>query len=247
MKKIIITLIILVILLLVFGDRLSKLIFKPESQTRAEPIKSNNIVTNLDILDKVLIKCWYEHAIWTREYVIAVLNNFDYKDRTAEKLLQNQDDIGNVFRKYYGINIGNTITSLLKEHVLVLVAILSAVKNRNDNDVSDLMKKWYKNADKLADELNSINPLFSKSEAHKMVESHLKFVTEYMLAYYNHNWSNDMDAYQKDLDHLLILAQVISRNIKIQFTNEIKVSKETHVEIDDIGLALHKQPNINSS
>jgi hypothetical protein len=40
-------------------------------------------------------KLWEDHVTWTRVYIISVANGTADKDATAQRLLQNQVDIGN--------------------------------------------------------------------------------------------------------------------------------------------------------
>ncbi len=47
-------------------------------------------------------KVWIDHTIWTRSYIVsAVSNRPDQKD-VLDRLLRNQQDIGNVIKPYYG-------------------------------------------------------------------------------------------------------------------------------------------------
>lgn len=61
-------------------------------------------------------KVWINHTIWTRSYIVsAVSNRQDQKD-VLDRLLRNQQDIGNVIKPYYGEAAGNKLADLLREH-----------------------------------------------------------------------------------------------------------------------------------
>ena len=47
---------------------------------------------------------------------------------TQARLLNNQEDIGNAIRPYYGRAAGNQLTALLNEHIVGAVALLAAAK-----------------------------------------------------------------------------------------------------------------------
>jgi hypothetical protein len=63
-------------------------------------------------------KLWEDHVTWTRLYIVSVAAGLPDKDLTAQRLLQNQVDIGNAIKPFYGDDAGNKLTALLKEHIL---------------------------------------------------------------------------------------------------------------------------------
>ena len=48
---------------------------------------------------------------------------------TKARLLENPKDIADVFRKYYGNNIANTIQKLLTEHLVIGGDLIVAIGN----------------------------------------------------------------------------------------------------------------------
>ena len=41
------------------------------------------------------------------------------QDAAAKRLLKNQEDIGNAVAQYYGRGVGDKLTKMLKEHILI--------------------------------------------------------------------------------------------------------------------------------
>lgn len=81
-------------------------------------------------------KVWIDHTIWTRSYIVsAVSNRPDQKD-VLDRLLRNQQDMGNVIKPYYGEAAGNKLADLLREHILIAVKIVDAAKAGNQADVT---------------------------------------------------------------------------------------------------------------
>jgi hypothetical protein len=73
-------------------------------------------------------KLWEDHVTWTRLYIVSVAAGLPDKDATAQRLLQNQVDIGNPIKPFYGDDAGNKLTALLKEHIMGAVDLLAAAK-----------------------------------------------------------------------------------------------------------------------
>jgi hypothetical protein len=71
-------------------------------------------------------KLWEDHVTWTRVYIISVGAGLGDKDAAAQRLLQNQVDIGNAIKPFYGNEAGDKLTALLKEHILGLADTLTS-------------------------------------------------------------------------------------------------------------------------
>src|SRR5262245_14631117 len=58
-------------------------------------------------LQNAMRKLWEDHITWTRLYIISVAGDLPDKDPNAQRLLQNQEDIGNAVRPLYGDDAAN--------------------------------------------------------------------------------------------------------------------------------------------
>src|SRR5262245_48397917 len=59
-------------------------------------------------------KLWTDHVVWTRNYIIAAVDDKPDAKAAADRLMKNQDDIGAAVAKFYGVDAGNKLTALLK-------------------------------------------------------------------------------------------------------------------------------------
>src|SRR6476469_8448346 len=73
-------------------------------------------------------KLWEDHITWTRLFIVSAVADLPDKDATTQRLLQNQVDIGNAIKPFYGDAAGDKLTALLKEHILGAAALLTAAK-----------------------------------------------------------------------------------------------------------------------
>src|SRR5512140_856035 len=64
-------------------------------------------------------KLWEDHITWTRLYIVSAVAGLPDAQPTAERLLQNQADIGNAIKPFYGVGAGERLTSLLRDHILI--------------------------------------------------------------------------------------------------------------------------------
>ena len=57
---------------------------------------------------------WEDHITYTRNYIISSLAGLEDAGKVAERLLRNQDDIGNAIKPDYGEQAGMKLFALLR-------------------------------------------------------------------------------------------------------------------------------------
>ncbi len=163
-------------------------------------------------------KLWEDHITWTRLYIISALADLPDKDQTATRLLQNQTDIGNAVKPFYGDAAGDKLTSLLKDHILIAADLVAAAKSGNTEKSSDATARWNANADQIAEFLSGANPKsWSLDEMKSMMHEHLSATTAEVVARLHKDWTADVQAYDKVHAQILGMADMLSSGIIHQF------------------------------
>jgi hypothetical protein len=85
---------------------------------------------------------WVEHIVWTRQYIVAAAADQPDASFAAEMLMRNQEEIGNAIRPLYGDQAGDQLTSRLKDHILIAVDLLEAVKAGNSIALEQIEPRW---------------------------------------------------------------------------------------------------------
>jgi len=95
-------------------------------------------------------KLWEDHITWTRLYIVSTVSDLPDQGPTAQRLLQNQDDIGNAIKPFYGEDAGNQLSFLLRDHILIAADLLQAAKSGDTAAFEAASARWYVNADDIA-------------------------------------------------------------------------------------------------
>jgi hypothetical protein len=161
-------------------------------------------------------KLWEDHIIYTRNYIISSLANLEDEGMVAGRLLRNQDEIGNAIKPIYGVEAGNKLTALLREHISIATEVVKAAKMNNNEELTKANKKWYSNADEIALFLSSANPNWRKDDLKIMLYKHLEFTTQEVVSRLKKDWASDIDAYDKGHVHMLMFADVLASGIVAQ-------------------------------
>ena len=80
-------------------------------------------------------KLWEGHITWTRVFIISAAGDLPDKATATDRLLQNQVDIGNAIKPYYGDAAGDKLTALLKEHITTAAEVVTAAKANDSANV----------------------------------------------------------------------------------------------------------------
>lgn len=167
-------------------------------------------------------KLWIEHVLWTRNFIISDISSLEDKSTVLERLLKNQDDIGNSIKPYYGEKAGNKLASLLREHISIAGQVVNAAKTNNKADFEKYNELWYKNVDEISDFLSSINPNYSNKNLKDLFHKHLQMITDEVVARLKKDWKGNVEAFDKGENHIIKLADAISDGIIRQFPNKFK-------------------------
>ncbi|WP_199909998.1 glycosyltransferase [Paenibacillus sp. CAA11] len=183
----------------------------------AEKKDQNCISPQMVQLRMDMQKVWIDHTIWTRSYIVsAISNRADQKD-VLDRLLRNQQDIGNVIKPYYGEAAGNKLADLLREHILIAGKIVAAAKAGNQADMKKLEADWHRNADDIAKFLSSLNPNWQFKTLQDMLYTHLQLITEIVLNCLKGDWKADIAATDKNEIHMIHFADILTEGIIKQF------------------------------
>lgn len=163
-------------------------------------------------------KLWEDHVTWTRLFVVGALANLPDKDPTTQRLLQNQTDIGNAVKPFYGDAAGEKLAALLKEHITTAAEVVAAAQANDQTKLGDASKRWYANADEIAAFLSGANPQnWPAAQMKSMMHDHLDLTTAEVVARLKGDWTADIAAYEKIHEQILNMADMLSTGIINQF------------------------------
>lgn len=165
---------------------------------------------------------WEDHITWTRNYIISAVADLEDAGKVAERLLKNQDDIGNAIKPVYGDAAGNKLAALLRDHIMIATEVVKAAKAGNNEDLTKANKKWNANADDIAVFLSSANPNWPKKALENMLYKHLEYTTQEVVSRLKKNWPSDIEAYDKGHMHMLMFADTLTDGIVKQFPDKFK-------------------------
>ncbi|WP_187375132.1 glycosyltransferase [Paenibacillus antibioticophila] len=172
-------------------------------------------------LKAAMQKAWIDHTIWTRSYIVSAISNRPDQKYVLDRLLQNQQDIGNLIKPYYGEAAGNKLADLLREHILIAGKIVAAAIANDQAALKKLDSDWHKNADAIAKFLSEANPdNWTFKELQDMLYTHLQLIEEIVISCLKGDWKADIAATDKNEIHMIHLADILTEGIVQQFPDK---------------------------
>ena len=163
-------------------------------------------------------KLWEDHVTWTRLAIVTFADGSAGFPATAARLLQNQVDIGDAIKPFYGDEAGAQLTALLHDHITIAVEILQAAKAGDTDAFNDASDRWYANANDIADFLSAANPRFWPNATMRAdMKTHLDQTLTEAADELAGDYAASVADYEPVHHHILALADTLSRGIIGQF------------------------------
>jgi hypothetical protein len=187
----------------------------------AQSSSTSTMAPSAPTLRTAMRKLWADHVIWTRQYIVSAALGDPSAQAASERLLKNQEDIGNAVAQYYGAAAGSKLTDLLKQHILIAVDLVSAAKAGDATKQAAADKRWHDNAAEIATFLSGANPNWPKQALLDMLNQHLALTTQEAVARLQKNWTADVTAFDSIFSQAMEMADALSDGIAKQFPTKV--------------------------
>ena len=162
---------------------------------------------------------WEDHVVWTRMAVISIVEDRPDQAFAIERLLRNQDDIGDAVKPFYGEAGGEVLSALLREHIGGAAELLVAAKTGVGFDAA--RQNWYANGDEIGAFLADANPVnWDRAGMQAMMRDHLNLTLDEAVARLSGDFAADVAAYDTIHVQILHMADMLSDGLIAQFPHK---------------------------
>ena len=186
---------------------------------RHRAVGSGSALTSAEAisLTRAMQRLWIDHVVWTRQYVVAAVDDRPEVGEAATRLLKNQEDIGNAIVPFYGKAAGKKLTELLKQHIMIAVDLVAAAVAGDERKFKAFDRKWDRNADDIAGFLAGANPNLTKRDVADILHVHLVLTKDEAVARIKHDYKKDAATFDQIVTEILTLSDALSEAIVAQF------------------------------
>ena len=163
-------------------------------------------------------RLWEEHVTWTRLFIVSFAGGLPDQQATTDRLLQNQVDIGNAIKPFYGKAAGNQLTDLLTQHILTAAQLVGAAKDNDQTAFEQASDDWYMNARDIARFLHQANPhQWPLADLRMMMKHHLDLTLQEAAQQLGGDYAGSVATYDRVETEILHMADMLSAGIVAQF------------------------------
>jgi hypothetical protein len=193
---------------------------KTGTKSDATATKSSAVVTRRAFHDGMR-RLWVDHVTWTRLFIVSFVADVPDLQATTDRLLQNQVDIGDAVKPFYGEAAGDQLTALLRKHILTAVDILAAAKAGDTAAFEKAKDAWYANARQIAAFLHDANPRnWPLADLRSMMKAHLDLTLQEASDQLGGHFVASVADYDAVETEILHMADTLSSGIIKQFPNK---------------------------
>ena len=168
-------------------------------------------------------KLWEDHVTWTRLAIVTFADGSAGFNDTAARLLQNQTDIGDAIKPFYGDAAGNQLTALLHDHITIAVELLQAAKAGDAAALQDASDRWYANANDIADFLAAADPVhWPQATMRAAMKTHLDQTLAEAQDELTGDYAASVADYEEIHHHILEMADLLSNGIMKAFPQDFR-------------------------
>lgn len=167
-------------------------------------------------------KLWEEHIFWTRNVIFCLVDDLPGNVQAIKRQLQNQIDLGNAIKPYYGDAAGDQLTELLYTHVNTTTDIIKAAKTRDTSIINDVNKKWFANAEEIITFLHKLNSNWAIGDLRKMLNNQMQLTAESAGERLKKNYDADVIAFDKVQEGVIKMSDTLAEGVIFQFPKKFK-------------------------
>jgi hypothetical protein len=178
------------------------------SAASAAPAPQRSITAKALAFHDAMRALWEAHGTWTERAIVDFVGGLPDTELVIGRLFQNQTDIGNAVKPYYGTKGGNELTTLLKAHINAAVALLEAAKSGDTFATATAKAAFYANGNQVASFLHAANPHhWSLGAIRTMMRIHLNQVVALAVDQLTGNYPAAISLYDRYIGHVLDMAE----------------------------------------
>ncbi len=180
---------------------------------------SNSISQSEQALSNRFRLLWEQHVYWTRMLIISIVFGLPDAEFVTNRLLRNPKDFAAVLRLFYGDDVASHFEKLFTQHLTIAAELVKAAKDGNSAAAAEAEKRWYANADQIAEFLGTINPYWSAQEWKKLLYDHLAMTKNEAVNMLTQKYDESINVFDNIEQQALLMADTMTQGIVRQFPN----------------------------
>lgn len=151
--------------------------------------------------------------IWARALAISLKYNLPSANVTFARFLQIPVALYDNVSTFYGMQAAEQFTNLLTQHIIIYRDLALSLVNKNNEEASANLAKWYQNADAIADFLARLNLYWDKEQLRVLLYQYKQMLYSELQAIISGDDQREIQINDRALYHSTLISDYISRGL----------------------------------
>lgn len=178
-------------------------------------------------LNLVMRRYTEDNVIWSRFYAVSLLANLPDLNNIKERLIKDQEAMGNCMREFFGDIVADNFIDLRKEHVNILLDLLLTIKEGDILRSLTVENDIVINIDNTSTLLSTANPYYIKEELTDIFNTCVILAKYGFMARISGDYNAEMLYYDMSLHQAIMLSDYLVNGIAERFSME-QINEDTH-------------------
>ncbi len=174
---------------------------------------SNCISREEQMLSNQFRLLWEQHVYWTRMVILSIVFGLPDIEYVTNRLLRNPKDFARLLGLFYGEDVVSNFVNLFTKHLTIAAELVKASKDGDNAAAANAEKRWYANADQIAEFFARINPYWSEQTWKKLLYDHLAMTKDEAIYMLTQKYADSINIFDKIEQEALIMADTMTQGI----------------------------------
>jgi len=181
---------------------------------------NNKPVSKELLLKTEIAKVWIDNAIYTRQAILCLTDRLPGSQETLYRLMVNQEEIGELFNKYYGRKLGDEFCQLLSSNTSLIVRLIRSRSEGKTKELETTRKRIVSHNTDIINFLVQINPNYNKQELEKEITILMDLMSKQIDYRIRGIYDLDIENFDKIISESIVFSNILSEGIIKLYPNK---------------------------
>ena len=185
---------------------------------------ASRAVDNIVFRGRIL---WRDIATWLRAYLVTVSLQSDreLQEEVVMKLQSLPVEFGEMMRVFFGDRISQDYTTILSDYIMLFINIINAQVNGDFNAVNEYKKQIYRNLEKRAEFLSSVNPFWDKGTLDHFMRNFTDMTIQEINTFLAKQYKENIQIFERVLTYTSAMGDYLAQGISNYLTYSARQPK----------------------
>lgn len=176
-------------------------------------ISNNNGKGNLKELMRM---AWLNHTYLLRMLLVSMAADLPDQQELVTALIDNAEEIADLFGRYYPENTVNSLRDLLVRQVELTGGLITQKKEGRTKDTVEQVRRLNENADRIAELLASATPEYEESVLKEMFRMHVDLIGQEISERLAGNYEKDLQTFWNIQRQIIAMADYLANGLETE-------------------------------